>query len=147
MISESQERMISITLRPEQVGAICEKWELNWSVIGEVTDTGDLRCFSDGDAVGEIPATCLPDEWPRSRAPTPAKEIPPAKPPGEPNLRSRRWVYERYDQLVGSRTILRPGLDAAVLRLRPSFRGLAVSLDGPPAGERDPFRACALAPL
>ena len=61
--------------------------------------------------------------------------------------RSRLWVYERYDQLVGSRTVRRPGLDAAVLWLRPSHRGLAVSLDGPPLGERDPFRAGALAVL
>ena len=47
-----------------------------------------------------------------------------------PNVRSRTWIYRRYDHLVGSRTVRRPGLDAAVLRLRPSFRGLAVSLDG-----------------
>jgi phosphoribosylformylglycinamidine synthase len=56
-------------------------------------------------------------------------------------------VYEQYDQLVGSRTVRRPGLDAAVLRLTPSYRGLAISLDGPPVGERDPFRAGALAVL
>ena len=47
-----------------------------------------------------------------------------------PNIRSRAWIYHRYDHLVGSRTVRRPGLDAAVLRLRPSLRGLAVSLDG-----------------
>src|SRR5207249_11521165 len=47
-----------------------------------------------------------------------------------PNIRSRAWIYRRYDQLVGSRTVRRPGLDAAVLRLRPSTRGIAVSLDG-----------------
>ena len=47
-----------------------------------------------------------------------------------PNIRSRRWIFERYDHLVGSRTVRRPGFDAAVLRLRPSLRGLAVSLDG-----------------
>ena len=52
-----------------------------------------------------------------------------------------------YDQLVGSRTVRRPGLDAAVLRLTPSYRGLAVSLDGPPLGERDPFLAGARATL
>ena len=62
------------------------------------------------------------------------------------NLTTRRWIYERYDQLVGSRTVRRPGLDAAVLRLEGN-RGLAVSLDGPPVGERDPFRAGALAVL
>ena len=48
-------------------------------------------------------------------------------------------VFEHYDQLVGSRTVRRPGLDAAVLRLGRRMRGLAVSLDGPPPGERDPF--------
>ena len=58
-----------------------------------------------------------------------------------------RQVYEHYDQLVGSRTVRRPGLDAAVLRLTPSYRGLAVSLDGPPLGERDPFLAGARATL
>ena len=74
--------------------------------------------------------------------------MPPAGPPREqallellasPNIRSRAWIYERYDQLVGSRTVRRPGLGAAVLRLRPSLRGLAVSLDGP-------GRVAALAP-
>jgi phosphoribosylformylglycinamidine synthase len=50
-------------------------------------------------------------------------------------------VYEQYDQLVGSRTVRRPGLDAAVLRLRPSLRGIAVALQGPRAGELDAFAA------
>jgi phosphoribosylformylglycinamidine synthase subunit PurL len=50
-------------------------------------------------------------------------------------------VIEQYDHLVGSRTVRRPGLDAAVLRLRPSTRGLAVALQGPAPGETDGFRA------
>jgi len=57
------------------------------------------------------------------------------------NHEPRRWIYEQYDHLVQSRTVRRPGLDAAVLRLRPSWRGIAVSLDGPPVGERDPRTA------
>jgi phosphoribosylformylglycinamidine synthase II len=147
MISESQERMVCITSRPEEVAAVCRKWELNHAVIGEATATGDLRAFHDGELVGDIPARLLTDECPRYVVPRVPHEAAPASPPLEPNLRSRRWVYERYDQLVGSRTVRRPGLDAAVLRLTPSFRGLAVSLDGPPLGERDPFRAGALAVL
>jgi phosphoribosylformylglycinamidine synthase subunit PurL len=147
MISESQERMLCVTSRPDDVADVCRKWELNHAVIGEVTDTGELRAFHDGELVGEIPARLLTDECPRYRVPTLPKETQPASPPLEPNTRSREWIYERYDQLVGSRTVRRPGLDAAVLRLRPSFRGLAVSLDGPPLGERDPFRAGALAVL
>jgi phosphoribosylformylglycinamidine synthase len=63
-----------------------------------------------------------------------------------PNLVSREFVYRRYDQLVGSRTVRRPGLDAAVLRLRPSLRGLALSLDGQGRIARlDPFLGGALA--
>ena len=56
------------------------------------------------------------------------------------NDEPKTWVFEQYDQLVGSRTVRRPGLDAAVLRVD-GTRGIAVSLDGPPLGERDPFAA------
>src|SRR5205085_10392131 len=64
-----------------------------------------------------------------------------AAPLGEANRADKTWIYEQYDQLVGSRTVRRPGLDAGVLRLRPSLRGLAVALQGPRPGERDPFAA------
>ena len=147
MVSESQERMVAV-VRPgrlEDVLAVCRRWELAHAVIGEVTDTGELRALHGGEVVGEIPATLLTDECPRYAVETGPRETRPA-PVAESNLTSRRWIYERYDQLVGSRTVRRPGLDAAVLRLD-GVRGLAVSLDGPPVGERDPFRAGALAVL
>ncbi len=147
MVSESQERMVAVCLadRLEQVVAICEKWELAHAVIGEVTDTGELRAFHEGELVGAIPASLLTDECPRYRVESRPAPTPPA-PVADSNLTSRGWIYERYDQLVGSRTVRRPGLDAAVLRLDGN-RGLAVSLDGPPVGERDPWRAGALAVL
>jgi phosphoribosylformylglycinamidine synthase len=147
MVSESQERMVAV-VRPERledVLSVCRRWELAHAVIGEVTNTGELRAFHQGELVGAIPATLLTDECPRYRV-----EVQPQQtrlaPVADANLTSRRWIYERYDQLVGSRTVRRPGLDAAVLRLDGN-RGLAVSLDGPPVGERDPFRAGALAVL
>jgi phosphoribosylformylglycinamidine synthase II len=164
MISESQERMIAI-VRPqmlEAVEAVLDRWELEHAVVGEVTATGALRAFWQGEVVGEIPARLLTDECPRyevgqTRRPgTPAREIVDAPPPhealvellGSPALCSRRFVYRRYDQLVGSRTVRRPGLDAAVLRLRPSMRGLALSLDGQGRIARlDPFTGGALAVL
>jgi phosphoribosylformylglycinamidine (FGAM) synthase-like enzyme len=65
-------------------------------------------------------------------------------PPDPANFEPKTRIFERYDHLVGSRTVRRPGLDAAVLRLSGN-RGLAVSLDGPPPGERDPYRAGCLA--
>jgi phosphoribosylformylglycinamidine synthase len=147
MVSESQERMVAV-VRPErleEVLSVCRRWELAHAVIGEVTDTGELRAFHQGELVGAIPATLLTDECPRYRVEARPQQTHPTAVAGS-NLTSRRWIYERYDQLVGSRTVRRPGLDAAVLRLEGN-RGLAVSLDGPPVGERDPFRAGALAVL
>jgi hypothetical protein len=132
--------------------------------IGEVTDTGNLRAFHDGELQGEIRAEHLTEEAPRytvepDAAPRPRPRPMPAsrRPPREqallellasPNIRSRSWIYERYDQLVGSRTVRRPGLGAAVLRLRPSLRGLALSLDGPGPGRRarSPYRRRARRP-
>jgi phosphoribosylformylglycinamidine synthase subunit PurL len=148
MISESQERMIAV-VRPQMLGAVervCAKWELPCTAIGEVTDDGVLRAWHDGDVVGEIPAAFLTEECPRyemRREPRAPRSLPVS----EHNSASKAWIYEQYDHLVGSRTIRRPGLDAAVLRLRPSLRGIAVSLQGPPPGEDDPFIAGVLAVL
>jgi phosphoribosylformylglycinamidine synthase len=103
-----------------------------------VTDSGDLRASFAGEIVGEIPATCLTDECPRYDVERIPRRTQPQPTRPQPKAAA---VYEQYDHLVQSRTVRRPGLDAAVLRLRPSYRGLAVSLDGPPLGERDPRRA------
>jgi phosphoribosylformylglycinamidine synthase len=147
VVSESQERMIAV-VTPERladVEAVCARWELHCAEIGVVTDSGLLRAFHDEEEVGAVPVVHLTEEAPRYRVRPAARpfaepiEHPPirAEPEellallGSPNVRSRRPVFERYDHLVGSRTVRRPGLDAAVLRLRPSLRGIAVSLDGP----------------
>lgn len=148
MISESQERMVAV-VRPQMLEAVqrvCATWELACTPIGDVSDTGELRAFFDGAVVGSIPATLLTDECPRYEVET-EPESRESVDPSEHNTAPKAWVYEQYDQLVGSRTVRRPGLDAAVLRLRPTLRGLAVSLQGPPPGERDPFRAGVLAVL
>ncbi len=164
MISESQERMIAV-VRPQMldaVEAVLDRWELEHAVIGEVTATGELRAFWHDEVVGEIPARLLTDECPRyavaqaPRAPIPEGDIVDAPSAGDallellasPALRSREFVFRRYDQLVGSRTVRRPGLGAAVLRLRPSMRGLALSLDGQGRIARlDPYTGGALAVL
>jgi phosphoribosylformylglycinamidine synthase subunit PurL len=142
MISESQERMVAV-VEPERLGeveAVLERWELHHSAIGEVTDTEELRAFFDGEIVGEIAAALLTDECPRYEVDR-LETARPRAPVDPVNLEPKEWIYEQYDQLVLSRTVRRPGLDAAVLQLRPSWRGLAVSLDGPPLGEREPRAA------
>jgi phosphoribosylformylglycinamidine synthase len=149
MISESQERMVA-AVRPEALAAVADvidRWELHWAEIGVVTDTGLLRAFHDGTLEGEIRASSLTDECPRYEVEQTRRAEKPQVTTCDLEGFDVREVYEQYDQLVGSRTVRRPGLDAAVLRLTPSYRGLAVSLDGPPPGERDPFRTGALAVL
>jgi phosphoribosylformylglycinamidine synthase len=145
MISESQERMVAAVApgRVAEVIEVLERWELPFAAIGEVTDSGELRALYEGDVVGAIPARLLTDECPRYEV----RQLPRSRPGGavdSANLEPKTRIFERYDHLVGSRTVRRPGFDAAVLRLSGN-RGLAVSLDGPPPGERDPYRAGRLA--
>ncbi len=146
MVSESQERMLAVVApeRIAEVEAVCRRLDLASAPIGEVTGTGRLRCFYAGELAGDIPADFLTGKAPRYRLEPAARPLaPPAAPPPappaseallvllrSPNIASKAWVYRQYDHLVGSRTVRRPSLDAAVLRLRPSLRGLAVALDG-----------------
>src|SRR6476620_6386883 len=111
----------------DAVRGVCARWELPCTAIGAVTDSGALRAFVDGDVVGEIPASLLTDECPRYEVEQRA-EARPVRRPEQPEFDVGE-VIEQYDHLVGSRTVRRPGLDAAVLRL------------GPAPGETDGFRA------
>ncbi len=164
MISESQERMVAIVRaeRLAEVEEVCERWQLHHATIGSVTESGELCAYWEDEVVGAVPARFLTDDCPRyevERSPRLASlEVPVVAAPaprdallqllGSDALRSRAFVFRRYDQLVQSRTVRRPGLDAAVLRLRPSFRGLALSLDGQGRmGRLDPFTGGALTVL
>ena len=150
MISESQERMAAI-VEPaawDAVADICRRWEVDATVVGEVSETGRLRAFHSGELVGDIPVDALTEGAPRYDVarvrPTRLADEPcgagedPGTPPeaalrallAAPGVASRRWVTRQYDQLVGSGTVVRPGGDAAVVRLTPSDRAIAVSLDG-----------------
>ena len=163
VISESQERMVAIVApeRLAEVEAICERWELHHAAIGEVTDSGEFRASGTGTSSAPSPPGCSPTNaraTPSIASPgCPARAAVSRPPPrrdalleliGSDALRSREFVFRRYDQLVQSRTVRRPGLDAAVLRLRPSYRGLALSLDGQGRiASLDPFTGGALAIL
>jgi phosphoribosylformylglycinamidine synthase subunit PurL len=153
MISESQERMLCV-VEPERldaVRALCERWDVRATVIGEVTDTRHLRVFDGDDLVGDIPVAALVDEVPLydlepEEPDGPLYPDPPARldagaPAADcllallrsPNIASKRFVFEQYDSIVGSRTVRRPqSADAAVLVLAPDggSGALAVSIDG-----------------
>ena len=149
MVSESQERMLCV-VEPAQVDAVlavCARWEVGGTVIGEVTDTRAMRVLRDGELVGEVAVAALVDDCPLYDL---APEPPPAPVYGAPprtletedppevllallrsvNVASRRPLFEQYDALVGARTVRRPGdADAAVLAL-PTGGAIALSIDG-----------------
>jgi phosphoribosylformylglycinamidine synthase len=149
MLSESQERMLMVLKpgREAEAEAIFKKWELDFAVIGEVTDTGHMVLEFDGEVVCEIPLGPLADEAPLyerpyavPKAPEPLTDIPEStdiaadllKLMGSPALASRRWVWEQYDQSVGADTVQRPGGDAAVVRVHGSKKALAITTDVTP---------------
>ncbi len=161
LLSESQERMLLVAEkgREDEIFAVFEKWDLDAALVGRVTDDGRMRVRWQGRTVVDIPVDPI-------AANAPAYERPTARPadfeslqkldldslPAEtdpsgallqllasPNLCSREWVYRQYDQLVGSSTVLRPGGDAAVVRIPETERGLALKTDCNP-------RWCALDP-
>jgi phosphoribosylformylglycinamidine synthase len=149
MLSESQERMLMV-LKPGREGeaeAIFKKWELDFAVIGTVTDTGRMELVWNGETVADIPLGPLADEAPQyertyavPKAPEPLADIPECtdiaadllKLMASPNLASRRWVWEQYDQSVGANTVQRPGGDAAVVRVHGSKKALAITTDCTP---------------
>ena len=152
MLSESQERMLVIARRGRepQVKAIFDKWDLECSVIGTVTDDGIAR-VRDGDSVeGEAPVRLLTDPplyrlqgqkpaWLDAAQrhdlaslplPTDGAAAALLRLLASPNVASKRWVYRQYDHQVQTNTIAPPGADAAVLRLKGTRRAIALSTDG-----------------
>ncbi len=149
MLSESQERMLMVLKpgREDFAAAIFHKWELDFAVIGEVVDGGDLTMTFHGEVVGRIPLDPLADAAPkydRPHVPTP-KRAPLENVPessdiaadlltlmGSADLCSRRWIWEQYDSQVGADTLQRPGGDAAVVRVHGTRKALAITTDCTP---------------
>ena len=148
MLSESQERMLVVVQRgrEREVESIFHAWDLTSAVIGEVTDDGQLTVVDGPDPVARLPVKLLTDGAPMRRlvgvAPEPPLDLvvdalPPLADPGatllrllaSPNLSSRRGVFRRYDHMVGDATVVQPGGDAAMLRIKGTRLGLAVTTD------------------
>jgi phosphoribosylformylglycinamidine synthase II len=153
MLSESQERMLLVAERgrEREVFGVFSKWGLDAVEIGKVTDDGKLRVLDHGRVVAEIPAHAIAEEGPRYERPiaTPASAAGAAGPFVEfaaagadltenfrgllasPAIASKYWITEQYDSMVRTNTRFGPGAsDAAVLRLKETERGLALSTDG-----------------
>ncbi|MBN8483528.1 MAG: phosphoribosylformylglycinamidine synthase subunit PurL [Sphingomonadales bacterium] len=155
MLSESQERMLMV-LKPGKEAmaeAIFRKWELDFAVIGEVTDTGHMVLTWQGETVCDIPLGPLAEDAPLYDRPAlsladykawakvkPLGEVPQSKDLGAdllklmacPDLASRRWIWEQYDSQVGADTLQKSGGDAAVVRLHGTRKALAISTDCTP---------------
>ncbi|MBL4739613.1 MAG: phosphoribosylformylglycinamidine synthase subunit PurL [Sneathiella sp.] len=148
MLSESQERMLMV-LKPgseEAAQKIFEKWELDFAIIGEVTDTGKMILTMHGEIVAELPVAPLADAapeydrpWVKTVAPAPIKasDVSPVKDlgnalltiMGSSEVASRKWIWEQYDHMVMGDTIQRPGGDAAVVRIHGTDKALAITTD------------------
>ncbi|MEE8270388.1 MAG: phosphoribosylformylglycinamidine synthase subunit PurL, partial [Alphaproteobacteria bacterium] len=151
MLSESQERMLMV-LKPgaeAAARAIFEKWELDFAVIGRVTDTGRLVLRIGGATAADIPVRPLVGSAPdydRPWVPSPARPAVAAADaplPDEPervlstmlacpDLASKRWIWEQYDSTVMADTIAGPGGDAAVVRVHGTAKALAITTDCTP---------------
>jgi phosphoribosylformylglycinamidine synthase subunit PurL len=151
LLSESQERMLLVATRgrEEEVRRVFAKWELDAVEIGQVTADGDLTVLAQDEVVAHVPIALLADapEYDRPRDP-PAELLerqafdPLGLPPpddhgealvtlmGSPTIASKEWAFRQYDQQVGVNTLVLPGSDAAVLRVKGTALALAVSTDG-----------------
>jgi phosphoribosylformylglycinamidine synthase len=140
MLSESQERMLIVVHkgREEEVKKIFDKWDLPWSEIGVVTDTGRMVVRHGGIIVADIPAKMIADESPvyhrEAQEPAYLQEVRAFRLDGiadcqlpvadlmkllaDPTIASKNWVYRQYDHQVRDGSVVLPGSDAAVLRIK-----------------------------
>ncbi|GBQ80993.1 phosphoribosylformylglycinamidine synthase II [Acetobacter malorum DSM 14337] len=150
MLSESQERMLMV-LKPDRTEVarkIFEKWELDFAIIGHLTETGHIVVKHKGLVEADIPLDPLADEAPIYDRPATTPVVPaplgPVHAPlsldaallkmvGSPDLASRAWVWNQYDSTVGGQTVRRPGAaDAAIVKIEETSLALAITTDCTP---------------
>ncbi len=154
MLSESQERMLVVAKKgkEEAVKSICKKWDLHAEIIGEVTNSPLLNVFHNGKKVASIPAETLvlgggaPVYYREARKPAYLDELysfdlTSLPEPSDynailenllasPTIASKEWVIQQYDHMVRTNTVVLPGSDAAVIRIKGTNRALAMKTDG-----------------
>ena len=163
MLSESQERMLMI-LKPDKeelARKIFDKWELSFAVIGRITDTGRLVLTMQGELYADLPVEPISTDAPVLDRPYVQKkageqasremgDLSPRSPDhlsialrillACPDLASKRWIWEQYDHMVMNDTVMRPGGDAALVRIHGTRKALAITTDCTPRYcHADPF--------
>ncbi len=149
MLSESQERMLLVLEKGKEKIAedIFRKWNLDFSIIGKVTDSGKLTVLEEGKTVANLPIKLITSEAPCYKRPvkTPdylkdLKNLDLEKLPepeniqeaflkilSSPTVSSKKWIYEQYDYMVRTDTVLGPGADCAVIRIKGMRKGIAMT--------------------
>ena len=150
MLSESQERMLLVAERGREpeVMRIFEKWDLHAEPIGTVTADRRLRVFHDGALEADVPNEALTDDaplydrpWTEPVNPAVAEDVLALAPPADlgqallrllasPSIANKRWIYRQYDSTVRTNTLVGPGSDAAVVRVKGTRKALAIKTDG-----------------
>jgi len=157
LLSESQERMLIVARkgRENQVVDIFNKWDLDAVVIGNVVQGDRLKIVHNGELMADLPVLALTDEAPKYSRPMKQREPAAANQSfrlasdprhaeasgrdlddvlksllAAPNICSKHWVYEQYDTMVRTNTVITPGADAAVIRVKETRRAIAMCLDG-----------------
>lgn len=150
MLSESQERMLIVVKqgREQEIKELFDKWGLLSKVVGKVTDDKKLRLLFKGEVAAEVPVDALAEDAPVYHKPSREPEyfakfqaqevvIPEVTDMKEtllnllaqPTIASKEWVYNQYDYMVRTNTVVCPGSDAAVLRIRDTNKALAMTTD------------------
>ena len=168
MLSESQERMLLVA-KPgleKEILSICARWDLDAAVIGQVTDNRRLILKDQGQIAADIPIQALTDDAPVYERPMQIPTyldalqginldlIPPPSDFGavlmnllqSPTIANKRWVYQQYDHMVRTNTVIRPGFESAVVRIKGTRKALALSVDGNSRyGVLNPYRGGVIA--
>lgn len=151
LMSESQERMLAV-VTPEneaEVLAVAERWEIDASTIGTITTGPELVVYSGGEIVGDVPAASLADDAPRYDRPAERPDYLDEAWASEPHvlqsldaaevlrvllddpaIGDRTWISRQYDHMLFLNTVIEPGHDASLLRIKGTKKALAVSTDG-----------------
>ncbi len=151
LMSESQERMMAFVdeAKVDEVLAVASKWEIDAAVVGTVKAGSDLIVRHEGAVVATIPAASLTEDAPKLHRPygepawqqdlwtntLPLLQVPNLKDAllkllDDPSLADPRWAYEQYDHMLFTNTVVEPGHDASMIRVKGTDKGLSVSTDG-----------------